>query len=106
MNGGQRRLIWSPEAIADLGAIWDYYAATAGAKSADKLIRNIGDVVSVLEEHPHAGRRRDELQQGLRSISIAPHVVFYRVRNNVPEIVRVLDGRRDLDDIFSGSDAS
>ena len=32
----------------------------------------------------------------------SPHVVFYRVSNDVAEIVRVLDGRRDLEEIFVG----
>jgi hypothetical protein len=31
----------------------------------------------------------------------SPQVIFYRVRANVPEIVRILDGRRDIDEIFS-----
>jgi plasmid stabilization system protein ParE len=32
---------------------------------------------------------------------VNPHVVFYRVTNDGAEIVRVLDGRRDLDEIFA-----
>jgi toxin ParE1/3/4 len=27
--------------------------------------------------------------------------VFYRLKDDRPEIVRVLDGRRDIDEIFS-----
>ena len=30
-----------------------------------------------------------------------PHIVFYRVNDAVAEIVRVLDGRRDLDEVFA-----
>jgi len=56
----------------------------------------------MLEEHPLAGRARDELRLGLRSITVRrPHVVFYRITDNDPEIVRVLDGRRDIDRIFA-----
>jgi plasmid stabilization system protein ParE len=29
-----------------------------------------------------------------------PHVVFYRVVDDIPEIVRVLDGRQDIDEKF------
>jgi hypothetical protein len=32
-------------------------------------------------------------------------VIFYRVTNDVAEIVRVLEGRRDLDEIFARSDS-
>jgi hypothetical protein len=28
-------------------------------------------------------------------------LIFYRVSGNIAEIVRVLDGRRDLDEIFA-----
>jgi toxin ParE1/3/4 len=41
------------------------------------------------------------VRPGLRSIAVSPHVVFYRVTAGVAEVVRVLDGRRDLDEIFA-----
>jgi toxin ParE1/3/4 len=33
--------------------------------------------------------------------SAAPHIGFYRLNDDRPEIVRVLDGRQDIEDIFS-----
>jgi len=36
----------------------------------------------------------------LRSFAATPHVVFYRVVDETPEIVRVLDGRQDIDETF------
>jgi len=97
----RRAALWSPEALDDLDHIWDHYARVAGPPTADKLLREIDGVVTTLEEHPLAGRVRDEIRSGLHSFSTSPHVVFYRVVDNRPEIVRVLDGRRDIDDIFS-----
>ena len=64
-------------------------------------MREINAAIMLLEEHPLGGRSREELRPGLRSIAARPHVVFYRVRRAVPEIVRVLDGRHDLEEIFS-----
>jgi toxin ParE1/3/4 len=64
-------------------------------------VRQIGNVISIIEDHPFAGRARDELRSGVRSLAATPHVVFYRVANNVPEIIRILDGRRDIEEIFS-----
>jgi toxin ParE1/3/4 len=97
----RRPALWSLEALYDLDDIWDHYARVAGSPTADKLLRDIGAVVTTLEEHPFAGRVRDEIRSGLHSFATSPHVVFYRVLNDRPEIVRVLDGRRDLDEIFS-----
>jgi toxin ParE1/3/4 len=96
----RRPVIWSPEARADLCEIWDYYAKVAGRNRADNIVRGIGDASQLIEEHPFAGRPRDEIRPGLRSIAARPHVIFYRLRGDVAEIVRILHGRRDLDDIF------
>lgn len=72
----------------------------AGRHTADKIVRETGEACRLLEDHPFAGRSRNEVWPSLRSIAASPHVVFYRVNNDAPEIVRVLDGRRDLDEIF------
>jgi toxin ParE1/3/4 len=97
----RRSIVWSPDALADLSEIWNYYAKVASRHTADKIVREIGEMCRLLEDNPFAGRARDELRSGLRSIAARPHVVFYRVSNDAPEIVRVLDGRRDLDEIFA-----
>jgi toxin ParE1/3/4 len=101
MPAGKRPLIWSPEARADLADIWTHYAGAAGLQTADKIVRDIHAACRPLEHFPLAGRTRDELRHGLRSLAVRPHVVFYRVVDGVPEIGRVLDGRRDLDEIFA-----
>ena len=103
MVNPRRPIDWSPEARADLSEIWNYYVKVAGRHTADKIVREIGEVCRLLEDHPFAGRARDEVRPGLRSIAARPHVVFYRVKNDIAEIVRVLDGRRDLDEIFAAS---
>ncbi|MBC8020073.1 MAG: type II toxin-antitoxin system RelE/ParE family toxin [Methyloceanibacter sp.] len=46
---------------------------------------------------PHARRN----QPGLRSVLVSPHVIFYRVRGDIAQIIRILDGRRDIEDIFA-----
>jgi toxin ParE1/3/4 len=101
MAGHKSRVIWSPEALDDIDRLWEYYAHTAGRVTADKLLREIARVVATIDDFPLAGRSRDEIRTGLRSLAASPHVVFYRLNDARPEIVRVLDGRRDIEDIFS-----
>jgi toxin ParE1/3/4 len=103
MAGASRPPIWSPEAVADLSDIWSYYEGVASRRTADNIIRAIGDAVRLLEDHPYGGRARDEVRPGLRSVVANPHVIFYRViADEVAEIVRVIDGRRDIDAVFDG----
>jgi toxin ParE1/3/4 len=97
----RRPVIWSPDARSDLSEIWSYYVTVAGRHTADGIVREIVEACRLLEEHRLAGRARSEIRQGLRSIAASPHVIFYRVNSDVAEIVRVLDGRQDLDEIFS-----
>jgi plasmid stabilization system protein ParE len=50
------------------------------------------------------GRARDDLLPGVLSIVVHPTVVFYRVGRGTIDIVRVIDGRRNLAALFERSD--
>jgi toxin ParE1/3/4 len=101
MAGRRRPVRWSPDALTDLSDIWDYYANVAGRQTADNIIRDVEKACHLLEEYPMAGRARDQVRVGLRSIAASPYVVFYQLATRAPTIVRVLHGRRDIDEIFS-----
>ena len=94
---------WSQAALADLSGIWSHYAKVAGRLTADKTVRDIGAACRTIEARPFAGRARDDVRPALRSIAAGPLVVFYRVtREQGTEILRVLDRRKDVDDMFTG----
>jgi toxin ParE1/3/4 len=94
-------IIWSPEAEQDLLDIWDYLARGVSLDVADDQISDIDRACRPLHDHPLAGRSREELAPTLRSIVASPYVVFYRVKEDTVQIVRVLHGARDLDAIFA-----
>jgi toxin ParE1/3/4 len=94
-------VIWAPEALEDIDQLWEYHAEVAGSASADRILRQIAKVVATLDEFPLAGRSRDDIGANLRSLSAGSQIVFYRLKGDRPEIVRVLDGRRDIDEIFA-----
>jgi|SRR6187551_1236530 toxin ParE1/3/4 len=104
MAAARRVALWSPEALNDRESIWDYYARVAGRHTAENLLREIVEVIALIEEHPFAGRARDEVRPGLRSFVAAPHVVFYRVVDDTPQIVRLLDGRQDIEETFAAQE--
>jgi toxin ParE1/3/4 len=64
-------------------------------------LRGIAAIVATLDDFPWAGPARDDIRAGLRSLTVSPQTVFYRLNNGGPEIVRVLDGRQDIEEIFS-----
>jgi toxin ParE1/3/4 len=104
MAEGRRAALWSPEALDDRERIWDYYVRVAGRHTAEKMLREIAEVIALLEDHPFAGRSRNEVRSDLRSFAATPHVVFYRLVDDRPEIVRVLDGRQDIEEKFAAPD--
>jgi toxin ParE1/3/4 len=101
MAEARRAALWSPEALKDRERIWDYYVQAAGRHTAEKVLREVAAVIAVIEEHSFAGRARDDVRPGLRSFAAPPHVVFYRVIHDRPEIVRLLDGRQDIEGEFA-----
>jgi toxin ParE1/3/4 len=68
---------------------------------ADRILRQIAKAVAVMDDFLLAGRARDEIRVGLRSLAAVPQIVFYRLKDDRPEIVRVLDGRQDIEEIFA-----
>jgi len=96
MQKHKTKILWSAESVDDLNAIWDYYVLVAGMHTAENIIYDIYKTSSFLREYPLGGRVREEIYKGLRSVSVSPHVVFYRIKDCNVEIVRVLDGRMDI----------
>ena len=101
MAATKYELVWSPESEQDLLDIWAYSARRWSLEIADERLDAINASCDYLRQSPLSGRARDELKRGLRSVVVHPHVVFYRVSGTNLDIVRVLDGRRDLDAIFA-----
>jgi toxin ParE1/3/4 len=53
-----------------------------------------------LSAFPFIGRSRPKLGQGIRSLIVGNHLIFYRVQSDSIVIVRIIDGRMDIDEEF------
>jgi len=84
-----------PRARRDLIEIWNFIAADS-ERAADKLLDRIEEILRMLGDNPKAGRVRPELSRGLRSFPVRNYVVFYEPNSAGIELVRVLDGRLDI----------
>jgi len=99
MAGPERPVVWSSAALADLADIWSHYATVAGRLTADKTVRDVGEACRTVAVRPFAGRSRNDVRAGLRSIAAGAVVVFYRVgRHDGAEVLRVLDRRKDVEE--------
>lgn len=87
------------KAEEDLIALWEAIAGES-PNAADRALDRIDDVFRLLAEHPEAGRRRDDIRPGFRLFPERPWLVFYRIVDSGVEVVRVVDGRRDLETLF------
>jgi toxin ParE1/3/4 len=88
--------IISKEAENDLGDIYDYTFLKFGHSQASFYLTKIEEKFQTLASQPLIGRKRDEIKNGLRSVSHESHVIFYRIMPTYIRIVRVLHGSRDV----------
>ncbi|MGO9006038.1 MAG: type II toxin-antitoxin system RelE/ParE family toxin [Beijerinckiaceae bacterium] len=95
------RIVWSPESESDLLTLWHWGASHFSPDIADAHLRDIEKTVASLKDQPNLARSRDDLVPGIRALVVYPTVLFYRVGTDRVEIVRVVDGRRNLAAIFS-----
>ena len=86
---------WSQQANDDLQAIWLWIARDSVGAAEAFLDRTI-ERISILERFPEAGPIRDEIGAGARALVCERWLVLYRVTAHGVQIVRIVDGARDL----------
>ena len=94
------RVMRRPLAETDLLEIWDYIADDSLA-AADRWVDRIDEQLSLLAAQPKIGRSRDELAPGMRSFPVGRYVIFYVPLDDGIDVVRVLHGARDIEEIFN-----
>ena len=90
------RVRFTARAREDLLDIWLFVAARNSETVADRVYDGIERTCELLREHPQIGRARPEIHGDARSLVIDRWLALYRVTENGPEIVRIIDGARDL----------
>ena len=94
------RITFAPAAAADVAEIAAHIAAD-NAKAAAALVARFKKLAAALARSPGIGRGRPELRADLRSHAIGRYVIFYRPSRDGIEVVRVLHGMRDIDQVFA-----
>jgi toxin ParE1/3/4 len=95
-------IIKRPLAELDLLDIWEFIAENSPDR-ADEFLDRLEGKLQTLALHPGMGKRREELLAGLRSFPMGNYVVFYREIDDGIDVIRILHGSRDIEEIFRQS---
>lgn len=88
------------QAHVDLEEIWDYIAADNPAEAGRFVAQLIGQI-ETLAASPNIGRVRPEFTGDLRCFPCGNYLIFYCLRNNVIEVIRILSSFRDVPNLFA-----
>jgi len=86
----------TPQARRDLRRIWCWLRDEAGVERADALIASLQAVAHHLADYPQLGRTKNDFGPGVRVLSRRPYLLFYREKDERIEVLRIIDGRRDV----------
>jgi toxin ParE1/3/4 len=83
----------------DLAGIAVHVAGAAGRGIASQVVTRIRAKCRLLAETPgEIGTARPEIREGVRSLPVPPHVIFFRYRGEEEvQVVRILHERQDLE---------
>ena len=100
------KLVWSNQAREDLLDIYVLIGLEDPA-AAERYFDRIDAKIEILQSQPRIGVRRPDIRAGMRMLVEAPNVILYRIEPDTDdgpvtavEIIRIIDGRRDLAHLF------
>ena len=100
----KKKIIWSKDASEDLYEIVDYIKEKSGKVIAYEIYTRIIDHVESIDSFPESGRVIPELLtigiRDLRELIEKPWRIFYRVTSDEIQIISVIDGRRNVEEIL------
>ena len=93
------KVLLSDKARADLLRIY-CYIAERNPTAAETLVRRIDEKFDQIADLPFIGRERSSLAPEVRSIIVGNYLIFYTASADSITVVRVIDGRMDIDEEF------
>ena len=91
----------SKAACQDLDAIAEYFL-TRNIETGERFFQEFNRKCKHLIQFPLMGRSYASVNVGLRGLPIQSYIILYRITKETQlEIVRVVNGRQDLENLFS-----
>ncbi|MDR3772362.1 MAG: type II toxin-antitoxin system RelE/ParE family toxin [Terracidiphilus sp.] len=102
----QASLCWTPQAREDLIEIYTYIGLD-NPSAAERIFDAIQAKSELLVEYPRIGVRRPDIRPSTRMLIQGPYLILYETHPDTDEglideveIVRIVDGRRNLKNLF------
>ena len=99
-------LVWTPQAREDLIEIYTYISLD-NPSAAERIFDTVWAKAESLVEYPRLGGRRPEIRPSTRMLIEGPYLILYETHPDCDEggideveIVRIVDGRRSLNNLF------
>lgn len=97
------RYLLAPEATNDLVQIWRYIKKQSSVEMANRVESVIRDRIAFLAENPGAGHwRRNLTDRPVKFFPVYSYLIVYRPDTKPLQVVSILHGRRDVEQILKG----
>ncbi|WP_397420287.1 type II toxin-antitoxin system RelE/ParE family toxin [Phenylobacterium sp.] len=97
------RIVVSPEADAQLIALYRYIAVEASPRTAERFVGKILDQCEKLSRFPERGAPRNDIRPGLRTLAFRGVVIAFAVGEGLVTIVGVFNGGQDFESMLTGN---
>jgi toxin ParE1/3/4 len=91
--------ILAPSSIRDLDRLSEYFLAT-NVEAGERLFKTLNQKFYNLTQFPNIGKPYPHLAPKIRGLLVEKYIIFYRVTETEVEIVRIVDGRQDLTQLY------
>ncbi len=97
------RFVFAPQAAIDLAEIWRYIKSQSSVGMADHVESVIRDKFVFLAQSPEAGHyRRNLTNEEVKFFPVYSYLIVYRSATKPLQIVAIVHGRRDVEQVLRG----
>lgn len=86
----------SKDALSDLEEIWLYTVEKWSVEQANHYYNLIFDEINFICKKTITGKSMEHVRKGYRASKVKSHIIFYRIQNNIVEIIRILHEQMDI----------
>ena len=87
----------SKKAVSDLEVIWLYATEKWSVEQADRYYNLIIDEINYICKKSNSGKSMEHVRKGYRVSKVKSHLIFYRVKHDAIEVIRILHERMDIE---------